>query len=94
MMEGDATQESIFIKPCDDPIEIDPAAGRSYFKDGIRRIDFIIEYEESPAEEPHKTATRQMYLTNLQKEGLELETVYLASVSSIIRLTLYPTQQE
>ena len=42
-----------------------------FFRDGVRRIDFILAYRDE--EDPEKTKQRETYEKNLQEEGLELE---------------------
>lgn len=72
--------------PKDGPPEIDRRAGYSYFDDGLRRVDFVIEYiEEKDDEERTKNSEiRQKYFSNLEQKGLELETCYLIPVSKNI----------
>ncbi len=45
-----------------------------FFRDGQRKIDFVLVYESSGDEEDRKAATRKIYQDNLIKQhGLELE---------------------
>ncbi|MBN3279928.1 ANO5 protein, partial [Polyodon spathula] len=46
-----------------------------FFRDGVRRIDFVLSYVDEPTKEGEKKAERRKeFEINLQKAGLELET--------------------
>lgn len=42
-----------------------------FFRDGKRRIDFVLSYQDSDKHE--KTTKREVFEKNLAEEGLELE---------------------
>ncbi|KAK6169614.1 hypothetical protein SNE40_020627 [Patella caerulea] len=48
-----------------------PAVETLYFRDGVRRIDFVLAYNDTDADK--KVNRRTMFENNLKKEGVELE---------------------
>ncbi|XP_041416945.1 anoctamin-5 isoform X2 [Xenopus laevis] len=74
--EGLSSTESTFLISNHQRIDKNEQSKDSvFFRDGIRRIDFILSYTEETGKEAEKKAERRKdYELNLQKSGLELET--------------------
>lgn len=56
-----------------------------YFDDGVSRIDYVIAYTEEEEEEDRQknSAKRQLFLKNLESQGLQLEEALSTKVSSM-----------
>ncbi|KAK6472483.1 anoctamin-5-like isoform X1 [Huso huso] len=74
-MQGIWRKRVLFLK-CRCRIEKRPQSKDSiFFRDGIRRIDFVLSYVDDPTKDGEKKAERRKeFEINLQKAGLELET--------------------
>ena len=53
-----------------------------FFKDGIRRIDYVLAYDKETSESK-KAQKRQVFEDNLRNEGLQLEEV-VKEVTTIV----------
>ncbi|XP_033909917.1 anoctamin-5-like isoform X2 [Acipenser ruthenus] len=71
-----STRESSCLISSMQGIEKRPQSKDSiFFRDGIRRIDFVLSYVDDPTKDGEKKAERRKeFEINLQKAGLELET--------------------
>lgn len=65
-MRKDSSQECYAVK-CAKP--------KIFFKDGVRSVDFVLVWDafKEDAVKPDSYVKRQIFETNLQKEGLEIE---------------------
>ncbi|KAK1161824.1 anoctamin-5-like isoform X3 [Acipenser oxyrinchus oxyrinchus] len=74
-MQGIWRKRALFLK-CRCRMEKRPQSKDSiFFRDGIRRIDFVLSYVDDPTKDGEKKAERRKeFEINLQKAGLELET--------------------